>query len=262
MRSTTLYIATKLGDLRDDVVIVGGLVPTLLVPQSELPQGKPAHVGTMDVDLGLAVGILNKQRYHELSARLRNAQFKPDHNETGRPTSQRWYIEANHERATVDFLIPPTLATDKGGAVRNLEHDFAAIIAPGLELAFEDKRLVTLDDVTIHGEHAIRDVWVCEAGAFTILKALAFRSRGENKDAYDLIYLLQNYGRRIEDVIDHLRPLLARPLAQEALAILGDDFAEMDAVGTKRVAEFLGDSNDEVIRADAAGVVRSLLALC
>ena len=37
VHAAALYIATKLGDLRDDLVIVGGLVPSLLIPQSRVP---------------------------------------------------------------------------------------------------------------------------------------------------------------------------------------------------------------------------------
>lgn len=261
MRAASLYIATKLGDLRDDVVIVGGLVPGLIVPQSRL-SGGPPHIGTMDVDLGLAVAILDQQRYHELCGRLRNAEFEPDVNDVGKPTSQRWRIRSENQIVTVDFLIPPTLRDDQGGKLRNLEDGFAAIITPGLELAFADKRLVTLEGETLHRERAKREVWVCEAGAFTVLKALAFRGRGENKDAYDLVYVLQNYGTGIDDVYSRLQPLLESPSTQQALSILENDFSEINHVGTKRVAEFLGNSQDEVIRADAAGVVRSLLALC
>jgi hypothetical protein len=55
VRAANLYIATKIGDLRDDVVIVVGLVPSLIVSQTEFPAGRPLHVGTMDVDLGLAI---------------------------------------------------------------------------------------------------------------------------------------------------------------------------------------------------------------
>jgi hypothetical protein len=163
---------------------------------------------------------------------------------------------------TVDFLIPATLETDRGGALRNLEEGFAAIITPGLELAFEDKQLVTLKGTTLHREQAIREVWVCEAGAFTVLKALAFEGRGENKDAYDLIYLLQNYGRGIADVFEHLHPLLGRPSAQQAVAILERDFIGVESVGIVRFAEFLGNRDDETLRADAAGAARSLLAMC
>jgi hypothetical protein len=36
VRATCLYVATKLGDLVDDTVIIGGLVPSLLVDQSKL----------------------------------------------------------------------------------------------------------------------------------------------------------------------------------------------------------------------------------
>jgi len=261
-KAASLYIATKLGDLRDDVVIVGGLVPSLIVQQSPLPAGRYPHVGTMDVDLGLAVAILDQQRYHELCERLRQAGFQPDINDSGQPTNQRWRIETENRNVIVDFLIPATLGNDKGGKLRNLEEGFAAIITPGLELAFEDKRLVTLEGETLFHEEASREVWVCEAGAFTILKALAFEGRGENKDAYDLIYLLQNYGNGIDDVFQRLQPLLTSQSAQRALAVLERDFTGVDKVGTMRVAEFHGDPKDETIRADAAGAVRSLLRLC
>ena len=261
VQAASLYLATKLGDLRDDLAIVGGLVPSLIVPQSELPADR-LHVGTMDVDLGLAIALLDERRYRELCERLRNAGFQPDTNEAGRPTNQRWRIESEGRTVTVDFLIPATSESDRGGSLRNLDEGFAAIITPGLELAFQDRRLVTMAGTTLHREQASRDVWVCEAGAFTVLKALAFEGRGENKDAYDLIYTLQNYGSGFADVFERLKPLLNSPSAQEALAILERDFTGVDSVGPLRVAEFLGNRQDEAIRADAAGAVRSLLSLC
>src|SRR5437016_14645054 len=88
VHAASLYLATKLGDLRDDLVIVGGLVPGLIVPQTALPAGTPLHIGTMDVDLGLALAILDDQRYHELCEGLRNAGLQPDTNEAVRTTNQ------------------------------------------------------------------------------------------------------------------------------------------------------------------------------
>lgn len=261
VHATSLYIATKLGDLRDDLVIVGGLVPSLIIPQAELPAGRIPHIGTMDVDLGLAIAILDEQRYHELCKRLRSAGFQPDINESGRTTNQRWRIDSAGHNVTVDFLIP-ALDQDQAGTLRNFEAGFAAIITPGLELAFRDRRLVKLEGETLFREQASREVWVCDAGAFTVLKALAFAGRGENKDAYDLIYLLQNYGRGIADVFQHLEPLMDSPSTQQALAILRSDFVTVDSVGTIRFAAFLGNQADETIRADAAGAVRSLLEMC
>ena len=93
-----------------------------------------------------------------------------------------------------------------------------------------------------------------------VLTALAFEGRGENKDAYDLIYILQNYGDGIADVYSRLQPLLTSPTARQALAILERDFATVDSVGSLRIAGFLGDQQDETIRADARAV-KSLLSL-
>ena len=83
VRQTCLYIATKLGDLLDDLVVVGGLVPSLLIPDESLPAGEDVHVGTTDLDLGLSLALLDKKRYEDLSLRLNRADFKPDENEEG-----------------------------------------------------------------------------------------------------------------------------------------------------------------------------------
>jgi hypothetical protein len=58
VRSTCLYVATKLGDLMEDVVVIGGLVPSLLIDQRDLPDGVSTHVGTMDLDVGLKLALL------------------------------------------------------------------------------------------------------------------------------------------------------------------------------------------------------------
>jgi hypothetical protein len=71
IRATCLHVATVLGDLLDDVVVVGGLVPTLLIDQAQLPSGSNRHVGTIDLDIGLSIGLLTERRYSEIALRLR-----------------------------------------------------------------------------------------------------------------------------------------------------------------------------------------------
>src|SRR5690606_33055765 len=113
-----------------------------------------------------------------------NAKFTPDKNEEGNTTRQRWRI--GEPAVTVDFLIEPEKSTEaEAGRIFDLTKDWAAIIAPGLHLAFKNNRKVTLSGKTIVGETAAREICVCGAGAFVVLKALAFHIRGENKDAYD-----------------------------------------------------------------------------
>lgn len=258
VRGTCLYIATKLGDLMDDLVIVGGLAPSLIVDQSALPEGVDAHVGTMDLDVGLQLALLDEGRYRKLTERLRDAGFTTDRNDDGNPTRQRWLISGSGTVA-VDFLIPPSRADDRTGGLRNIERDFGAIIAPGLGCAFRDRQRVTIDGRTFFGEKARRDVWVCGAGAYIVLKALAFDSRGENKDAYDLFYIVRNFGNGIDDVVARLQPLLDDLEAHKACDVLRRDFTDPDSVGPMRVAEFVTGSPDDEIQADVVGYVQALL---
>lgn len=261
VRATCLYVATKLGDVLDALVVIGGLVPSLLIEQDDLSEGVDAHVGTMDLDVGLTIALLEEGRYRTLTERLRHAGFEQDATEQGNPTRQRWKIETR-EKVTVDFLIPPSLPGDRGGALRNVEPDFAAIIAPGLHLAFLDREQVTISGTTVVGEQATRAVWVCGAGAYVVLKSLAFNLRGENKDAYDLYYLVRNYGASVDDVASRLKPLLGDPAADEAIHILKRDFPEHDGVGPRRVADFLSDAPNEEIQADVVGFIGQTLDLC
>lgn len=258
VRATCLYVATKLGDLMDDLIIVGGLVPSLIVDHGALPEGVEPHVGTMDLDIGLQLALLDGGRYRRLTERLRDAGFRMDTNNAGNPTRQRWAITGS-ETVAVDFLIQPSLAGDKGGKLRNIEPDFAAIIAPGLRCAFQDRQRVTIEGRTLFDEKASREVWVCGAGAYVVLKALAFDSRGESKDAYDLYYVVRNYGSGIDDVAARLQPLLGDPDAQKALAILRRDFSALELVGPSRVAAFLSGGRDDALQADVVGFLSRLL---
>jgi hypothetical protein len=228
VRGTCLYVATKLGDMMEDLVIVGGLVPSLIIDQETLPSEVAPHVGTMDLDVGLQIALLNEGRYRHLTERLRDAGFAMDTNEVGNPTRQRWAITGNGT-VTVDFLIQPSRPGDRGGKLRDIEPDFAAIIAPGLRCAFRDHQHVTIKGKTLFGEQATREIWVAGAGAYVVLKALAFDGRGENKDAYDLYYVVRNFGSGPADVAAKLNPLLNDPDAQRALEVLRRDFAELDA---------------------------------
>jgi predicted nucleotidyltransferase len=257
VKSKCLYLATKLGDLMPELVVVGGLVPSLLIDQKNLTENVAPHVGTMDLDLGLAFALVGEQRYQEVAERMRNAKFSPDENEDGKPTRQRWRI--SDPPVTVDFLIEPENTEAKPGSVFSLTKDWAATIAPGLHLAFKNNQTVTLSGQTIVGETTERDIRLCGAGAFVVLKALAFHIRGENKDAYDLFYLLRNFGRGVSDVAAQLRPLLPDASAVTALEYLRTDFKDSETIGPSRVAEFLYGRPDANIQADAVGFVRQLL---
>ncbi|MBI4953822.1 MAG: hypothetical protein HY908_17485 [Myxococcales bacterium] len=201
------------------------------------------------------------RRYASLASRLREAGFGPDTNEMGNLTRQRWQVDGP-PKVTVDLLIAPTTTEDRDGRIKDIERDFAAIVAPGLRLAFRDRAKVVLDGMTIRHERARREPWVCGPGAFVAMKALALRSRGENKDACDLAYLVRNHGAGVEAIATALHGLCAGAGAPEtALAVryLDEDFATVDSIGPRRAAEFLFGGHDAAAAADAWGSVRDLI---
>jgi hypothetical protein len=258
VKSTCLYVATKLGDYMNDIVIVGGIVPSLLIDQDSLPEGTDRHVGTMDLDIGLALAIFDNQRYQAITDRLRSSGFTHDVNEQGRPTRQRWII-GQTRKVTIDFLIPPSTEGDEGGKIKDIEKDFAAVITPGLKLAFLDRQKIELSGETIFREKAQRPIWVCGPGAFVVLKALAFRLRGENKDAYDLYYHLRDYGDGVHEIANAMEKLINAAETKQAIEILKQDFTDFESVGPIRVAEFISGGRDDGIQADVVAFVNELL---
>jgi hypothetical protein len=111
------------------------------------------------------------------------------------------------------------------------------------------------------GERATREIWICGPGAYVILKVLAFSLRGENKDAYDLFYVLRNYGAGVGEIVEHLDPMRTDPVATEAMAILRRDFTDQDGPGPLRVGEFLTGGSDDTIQADVAGFMDAFLRI-
>lgn len=251
-----LHVATILGDLTDEIVIVGGLVPYLIVDQE---RAREPHVGTRDLDLGLSLAVLDHQRYREISKRLRDRGFEPSLNEKGNLRRQTWKLR--DQAIQIDFLIPPVSADAVPGRLQDLEKDFAAIVNASLPLAFADALTIPLEGTTPAGERARRDVRVAGPAAFVALKAHSFRDRGANKDVYDLVYVLLNYGDVVADVAKRFELIADAPLANAALTILAQDFETADHVGAVRHAAFLGDADSADRRQDATGVVLEFLRL-
>ena len=256
VRTMCLDMATKLGDLMDEIVVAGGLVPYLLVDQEALPAGSDAHAGTMDLDMGLALAILNKERYRDLRNRLRDAGLEAGMNEVGNQTFQAW-IAPGPPLVKVDFLIPPPGDAAKAGEVFHLERELGAIVTPGLDLAFKDRRLIELSGRVAPGARATRNIPVCGPGAFTVLKALAFGNRSEPKDAYDLFYVWRGVG--LPEVVACLDALKPSRFVDEALSVIERDFCAHDGLGPVKAARFIASGFDDEVRADVAGYAHDLL---
>lgn len=60
VKSACLTVAVTLGSYLDDVCIVGGLVPALLIDtKRDIETDDDRHPGTADLDIGLALAVLD-----------------------------------------------------------------------------------------------------------------------------------------------------------------------------------------------------------
>lgn len=259
--STCLHIATVLGDLMEtDLTLVGGLVPSLLIPQDgDLPDFE-MHCGTLDVDLGLSLAILDAELYATIAEKLRSNGFSADIKDSGQTVIQRWRTpQDTAQGVTTDFLIPQSSESDKPSSIKHLEEDFGAIITPGLQLVTRDWKHVVINGCTLNGEITARTIRVCGPGAFIVLKARALHNRHKEKDAYDLLYMLRYFGDGIEDIAEALNLLMDDADAVEAMKWLKDDFSTIDSPGPLRTARFRLGIPDDDLQADAMGLVQDLL---
>ncbi|MCK6516647.1 nucleotidyl transferase AbiEii/AbiGii toxin family protein [Myxococcota bacterium] len=253
-RSVCLLLATVLGDLMDEIVVVGGLVPYLIIDQERVAV---RHVGTKDLDIGLSLTLLDEGRYKAVGDRLRDKGFVPALNKKGNLSHATWV----HDGYPIDFLIPPSSEDSVPGSLQHLEDKWAAYKMPSVALAFRDIIPVLIDGQTPGGVCAKRTVNVCGPAAFVASKALAFHKRGNEKDAYDLVYMLKNYGEdSLEEIIDRFRQFGNDPTAQEALRCLAADFPNDSHNGPNAAARFMtGEVDDELLQ-EAVTYVQALLA--
>jgi len=261
-----LTVVGALGAYLDDLCVVGGLVPTLLIDRKLEPEevSEDSHPGTNDFDVGLSIALLNEKRYAEVSARLRAEGFGPEKNKQGNEVRQTWSLGGHG--VTVDFLMAPPPGHDERDRLHDLEPDLAALVTQGLDLAFAERVDIPLAGETVKREKLERTIPVCGPAAFVLLKALAFADRMEPKDAYDLTYVLRRFPGSPHSVVERLAEHAGRnrTVVDSALSALVRDFNEIESIGPQRAAAFSAENEQEVdgLAADAHGFVDDLLRVC
>ena len=259
---------TLLGDLgpwRERLYLVGGLAPRYLV--GRLPEGVPPHVGTTDVDLvvALALGDETSETYETLQKNLEAAHFKQTE------PSFRWLREVEGVNVAIEFLCE-TDEVEAGRIYRpKTRGEFTgpklgAFNVPGAHLARQDFIEVDIEGERLDagGKSRVK-VRVANILPYAVLKVFAFQDRHENKDAYDLVFVLLNHrdGPRMAGEVASDSPIAEHAQAQEAMTLLEERFRDMEHDGTAAYAAFLAEPSDDDqnarLRQQAVATVRAFL---
>lgn len=268
-RQLLITLFRKLGPWKDMIVLVGGLVPSLRFQDK-------GHVGTTDIDLVLNIDAFEDvEAYKTLEKNLKNIGLKRGTNAEGNVQHFTWILsdEEGTEKASLDLLCPTT--DDQGGRVVPLresgEKRLSAFGIPGARLVFQDNDEMELRGELLDGDGKTRvKVKVVGLVSFVVLKALAFKERGERKDAYDLIFTLRECEEGPEALgAEFAQKMKLNPeetLFKKTLAILKDSFLDEDGIegfekeGPAHYGNFVSPTDAEersIARRDAVAIVEA-----
>lgn len=234
------------------LAMVGGVVPTLLVPKP--PRGMARHVGTGDLDLHLSLHLLDGETadyYQSIIDGLRDLGLEPAAEE-GREIRWRWVGRHRGVRLQVEFLWP---VRDRAGRPESpaAETPAEANIGPDGQitaLAVGYGHLVPEDTLTVERRVEASGGWltypfpVAGLTSWLCLKTDAIQLRDKVKDAYDVVWAIDAMAPAEAASVVQTSPLLTRQYArQEVLAQLhrltDDQFRDTESIGPRAYAGFL-----------------------
>lgn len=259
-RRVLLELTRVLGEYEEEIAVVGGWVPPLLMPGA-------GHIGSTDVDLALDHEALQEPGYSTLRALLERSDYYAD--------SEQNYVfyrdVALGDGGAPDPVVVEVdlVAAEYGLAGKKRQsqpvQDLRARKARGADLVF-DRGLaeeVRVEGTLPSGAKLRTRVRVAGPVPFLVMKAAAIARRDKPKDAYDIWFLLSNHEVGIEGLAAAVAEHADHGLVQEALGHLNDAFASVDHVGPRAVAEFLelapGSEEYDRVRQDAYQRVRYIL---
>jgi hypothetical protein len=243
-----LEVWSRLGDYREHLVLIGGLVPRYITTQTNAKGTSILqHCGTMDVDLGVSLAVSNLETYKSIRETLTAMGFAPGINEAGNERLHSFEKEIGGVSINIDFLTTKYNGP-KNSLMRDLEKELRAIQVEGLGLALNNPLVSDISGELLSGGITTENVNICRPIPFITLKALAFDKRREPKDAYDLVYVMQNAQGSIEDLTAQItEDERSADSFSHSIEVLQNRFQSIDRDGPVKYGQFVDRSQDAAI---------------
>lgn len=230
--SALLELTHLLGEYRDNIVLVGGLVPRYLIPGAEEP-----HIGSTDIDLALEHRHFDERGYKTVHDLLTGRGYKQD---TEQPFIYRKEITVEGSPITVqvDLLSGEYGGTGKSRRTQKVQ-DIRPRKARGADIAFERPLEVEISGHLPGGGKDKVTVRIPGIVPFLVMKAMAMHDRLKEKDAYDIYYCLRHYPGGPQSIAAEFDAVKKHGLVREALVVLSERFESLAHVGPVHIAAFL-----------------------
>lgn len=239
-KTVLVEIIHLFGEFKDDIVIIGGWTPSLLLPESQ----EHPHIGSLDIDVALDFSRIHDDTYQTILKAFLNRGYMQDEKQPFRFFRE---VKAEGEspiKVEVDLMAGEYGGTGEKHRTQKVQ-DIRARKARGCDLVFESSVTVTLEGALPEGGHDKVRFKVAGIVPFLVMKGMALYDRMKEKDAYDIFYCVEYYPGGTEQLTAEFRPYKNNKLVLEGIDKIKNKFASVDHVGPKWVADFLEITNRE-----------------
>lgn len=240
------HLLRNLGFSAQHAILIGGLVPGLLV--LDPGPGRSRHVGTADLDICLSVALIEggTAEYERIEKALRTAGFEP--------TDRTFAWRRTHDLGVVVEFFCPASEKRPPGTVFRPKADEAPLVKHNMggrlsAIALEAGNAISHDIVAVEREVVLPDsaghiTWtfrVTGLVGFLVAKASALVDRDKPKDAYDIVWLLENWESGPEGASEAVAAtgLLERDDVRSAMTRLATAFSAPDGLGPSSFVRFM-----------------------
>lgn len=232
-RSVLIELSHLLGEYRDSIVVIGGWVPALILPQDGVP-----HVGSMDIDLALNHLGLRDIGYKSIRELLLSRGYYQGEGTQPFIFYRNVPVKGRTFKVEVDLLAGEYEGTGRGRRTQKLQDGIRARKARGCDLAFGMFKEVTVRGVLPGGGQDAVTVRVASVVPFLAMKGMALYDRLKEKDAWDIYYCLRIYGSNLDALVEEFLPHIQHGLAREGLLKIAGKFSSPEDMGPRFVADF------------------------
>lgn len=244
-RRVLIDVGQILASFRDCLVVVGGWVPDLLIPESE-----ESHVGSIDVDVALDAAQLTEGRYAEmLKLLLATKRYAQGEKEFQLVTEVDLKDGEEPVRVEVEFLAPTDVKLKKNKP--KLLPGFRVLQTEACAVAFHSPIEQKLTGENVRGaKNTVR--WrIASLPDFLVMKAHALAGRDKPKDSYDFCYCLEHFPDGLEKLGAIWKNRRDEKHVAQAIKILYEKFESIRSFGPQQVVEFYNSANPDEQAMDA-----------
>lgn len=238
-KAVLIELIHVMGEFRNHMVVVGGWVPALLLPEATEP-----HAGTLDIDLALDFRQIPEDSYRRILQTLSARGYRQDPAQLFRFFREVKMSGREPVMVEVDLLAGECGGTGPGHRTQPIQ-DARARKARGCDLVFSEPVQVSVEGELPGGGRDRVRFRVAGIVPWLVMKGIALAARLKKKDAYDIFYCVCFYPSGPTGLAEAFRPHLGNTLVREGLEKIRTEFLSVDDAGPKWVADFLDVQDPE-----------------